>query len=196
MAGDAGTRQPGDREVAPGPLALVQAFVNSVNVEFGPDEFAAVGGLARWMERTGYPPGPSGIIEADRRRAVELREALRALMREHNGGEYDPRARATVARVAERCPLVLGFDASGRPELQPGGEGVTGLLGRILGIVVEASAEGNWQRLKSCHDHRCEWVFYDRARNRSGRWCSMAVCGVRSKMHSYRQGLKTASVAR
>ncbi|GAB3113222.1 CGNR zinc finger domain-containing protein [Streptomyces calidiresistens] len=182
--------------MAPGPLALVQAFVNSVNVEFGPDEFVTAEGLARWMERAGHPTDPSGITGADHRRAVELREALRALMREHNGGEYDPRARATIARIAEGCPLVFGFDTSGRPGLRPGREGVPGLLGRILGIVVEASVEGTWQRLKSCHDHRCTWAFYDRARNRSGRWCSMAVCGVRSKMHSYRQGLRTAPAAR
>ncbi|GAA3659957.1 CGNR zinc finger domain-containing protein [Streptomyces chitinivorans] len=193
MTGQARIRQPGDRETAPGRLALVQAFVNSVNVEFGPDAFATTGGLARWMERFGPAAGESGVTEAGRARAVELREALRALARENNAGTPDPVARATVERIAADCPLVLAFEESGLPGLRPGRDGVEGLIGQILGIVVEAAREGTWTRLKACHDHRCEWVFYDRARNRSGRWCSMAVCGTRSKMHTYRRGLKAAA---
>ncbi|WP_229703399.1 CGNR zinc finger domain-containing protein [Streptomyces albiflavescens] len=183
-------RQPGNREVAPGRLALVQSFVNSLNVEFGPDEFATVGGITRWLEEYGPPGAADGVTEADRRRAVELREALRALLRENNGGAPDPAARAVVERVAAHSPLVLGFDDVGLPGLRPARTGAQGLFGQILGIVVEAAKEGTWQRLKSCHDHRCEWAFYDRARNRTGRWCSMAVCGTRSKMQVYRQGLK------
>ncbi|AEN09653.1 MULTISPECIES: CGNR zinc finger domain-containing protein [unclassified Streptomyces] len=193
MTGKRRVRQPGDREVAPGRLALVQSFVNSVNVEFGPDEFATTGGFTRWLEAYGPPGAATGVTEADRRRAVVLREALRALLRENNGGPRDPEARAVVERVAGRCPLVLGFDESGTAGLRPVGEGAQGLFGQVLAVVVEASGDGSWQRLKSCHDHRCAWAFYDRARNLSGRWCSMAVCGTRSKMQAYRQGLKVSA---
>ncbi|MFF4587832.1 CGNR zinc finger domain-containing protein [Streptomyces sp. NPDC001388] len=193
MTGKSRVRQPGDREVAPGRLALVQSFVNSLNVEFGPDEFATVEGFTRWLGEYGPPGAASEVTEADRRRAVELREALRALLRENNGGEPDPAARAAVERLAAQLPLVLGFDATGLPGLRPVHDGARGLMAQVLGIVVEAAGEGTWQRLKSCHDHRCEWAFYDRARNRSGRWCSMAVCGTRSKMTVYRQGLKAAA---
>ncbi|MEV3993046.1 CGNR zinc finger domain-containing protein [Streptomyces sp. NPDC049837] len=189
-------RQPGDREVAPGRLALVQSFVNSVNVEFGPDEFASVGGLTRWMERQGFPAGAPAPTEADRREAVEVREALRALLRENNGAGADPAARAVVARVAADCPLVLAFDETGTPRLRPGATGTRGMIGEVLAIVVEAATDGTWQRLKACHEHRCEWAFYDRARNRSGRWCSMAVCGTRAKMRTYRQGLRAPAGAR
>ncbi|MBL1084110.1 CGNR zinc finger domain-containing protein [Streptomyces actinomycinicus] len=188
-------RQPGNREVAPGRLALVQSFVNSLNVEFGPDEFASLGGFTRWLAEYGPPGAGRGVTGADRERAVELREALRALLRENNGGDPDPAARAVVERIAAQCPLVLGFDEAGLPGLRPAREGAGGLFGEVLGIVVEAAGEGTWQRLKSCHDHRCEWAFYDRARNRTGRWCSMAVCGTRSKMQVYRQGLKTAGAS-
>ncbi|MEU9860973.1 CGNR zinc finger domain-containing protein [Streptomyces sp. NPDC047971] len=189
-------RQPGDREVAPGRLALVQSFVNSVNVEFGPDAFTSVAGLTRWMERQGFPAGALAPSELDRAEAVEVREALRALMRENNGADADPAARAVVERVAADCPLVLAFDADGVPGLRPGTTGTRGMIGRILAIVVEAAGDGSWQRLKACHEHRCEWAFYDRARNRSGRWCSMAVCGTRSKMQTYRQGLRAPAGAR
>jgi predicted RNA-binding Zn ribbon-like protein len=30
-------------------------------------------------------------------------------------------------------------------------------------------------------------VFYDRSKNRSGRWCVMAECGNRAKVRAYRE---------
>ncbi len=47
-------------------------------------------------------------------------------------------------------------------------------------------AEGNWPRLKVCREDTCAWAFYDRSKNRSGAWCSMAVCGNRTKARAYR----------
>ncbi|GAB1689855.1 CGNR zinc finger domain-containing protein [Krasilnikovia sp. M28-CT-15] len=182
-------RQPGDRAVAPGPLALVQSFVNSVNVEFGPDELATTAGFARWLDRNGLAAPPSGVDELDLRDAVTLREALRALLRENNGAPPDPAARRTVEHVARGCPLVVGFDpGDGPPALRPAQSDVRGALGVILARVIGAVTDGSWQRLKACSEHRCEWAFYDRSRNRSSRWCSMAVCGTRAKMHTYRHG--------
>lgn len=39
----------------------------------------------------------------------------------------------------------------------------------------------------ACPADSCGWAFYDHARNRSRRWCSMAVCGNRTKARSYRR---------
>ncbi|NRQ34227.1 hypothetical protein HII36_20570 [Nonomuraea sp. NN258] len=180
--------QPGNRAIAPGRLALVQSFVNSLNVEFGPDEFATVEGFGGWLRRHGFDvPAPG---ELDRREAVILREALRALLREHNGGDADPAARGTVEHVARGCPLVVEFDGSGAIGLGPAQHGVRGAFATVLAAVTESVIEGSWQRLKACHEHACEWAFYDRSRNRTGRWCSMEICGTRSKMRAYRESRK------
>lgn len=183
--------QPGNRAVAPGRLALVQAFVNSVNVEFGPDEFATVGGLAAWLDRAGFPGLEPG--EPARREAVALREALRGLLRENNGGPAEPEARQVVEHVARGCPLVVGFDADGRPGLRPALGDVRGVFAAVLAAVSDSVVDGSWVRLKACHEHRCEWAFYDRSRNRSSRWCSMEVCGTRAKMRVYRETRKRAT---
>ncbi|MEO3856950.1 CGNR zinc finger domain-containing protein [Acrocarpospora sp. B8E8] len=175
---------PADRAVAPGPLGLVQVFVNSVNIEFGPDEFATTEGLAGWLARNGLGSLPVG--ELDRHDAVVLREAVRALLRENNGNDPDLEARRAIAHIARNCPLVVGFGA-GRLGLQPALTDIRGALAIILNSVAGAVADGSWQRLKACHEPRCEWVFYDRSRNRGSRWCSMAVCGTRAKMRVYRQ---------
>jgi hypothetical protein len=39
-------------------------------------------------------------------------------------------------------------------------------------------------RLKMCGN--CRWLFLDRSRNGSRRWCSMDECGVHTKMRRYR----------
>jgi predicted RNA-binding Zn ribbon-like protein len=187
-------RQPGDRAVAPGGLALVQAFVNSVNVEFGPDEFASVEGLNRWLARNGFAPPATAPDDLDLARTITLREALRGLLRENNGAPTDERARRALEQVARECPLVVGFDGGGPdPVLRPTRPELPGVWAAVLAATVEARLDGTWQRLKSCNEHRCEWAFYDRSRNRGSRWCSMAVCGTRAKMATYRGTRATAN---
>ncbi|GAA3413562.1 CGNR zinc finger domain-containing protein [Streptosporangium vulgare] len=182
--------QPGNKAAAPGRLSLVQDFVNSVNVEFGPDEFATADGFVGWLTRHGFEDlRPDDL---DRRDAVTLREALRALLRENNGGDPTPGARATVEHIARDCPLVLGFDETGAIGLRPEKTDVRGALATVLAAVSDSVVDGSWSRLKACHEHRCEWVFYDRSRNRASRWCSMEICGTRSKMRAYRRSKKNA----
>ncbi|MBW3563024.1 MAG: CGNR zinc finger domain-containing protein, partial [Actinobacteria bacterium] len=43
------------------------------------------------------------------------------------------------------------------------------------------------ERLKVCRSDTCRWAFYDSSRNRSGKWCDMAVCGNRTKVANYRE---------
>ena len=54
-------------------------------------------------------------------------------------------------------------------------------LGRIVAALHAGIADGTWPRLKACERDTCRWAFYDHSRNRSGHWCSMAVCGSREK---------------
>ena len=55
-------------------------------------------------------------------------------------------------------------------------------------------ADGTWRRLKACREDTCQWAFYDRSKNRSGTWCSMAVCGNRAKARAYRSATASGSV--
>jgi predicted RNA-binding Zn ribbon-like protein len=36
-------------------------------------------------------------------------------------------------------------------------------------------------RLRQCDGHNCTWLFIDRSKNHSRRWCEMGVCGNRAK---------------
>ena len=59
--------------------------------------------------------------------------------------------------------------------------GLDGALGRILAVVHAATVDGSWTRLKACPREVCFWVFYDRSKNLSSKWCAMSVCGNRTK---------------
>ena len=158
-------RQPGGRPPAPGELARVQAFVNTANLELEDDLLATTD----WF---GSP--------VDLRRAVAVREALRALLAHHNGASLDPRAAPTLDRAARRARVSLRVDEAARTELRSADP-----LGDLLAVVHRAEATGTWRRLKVCQ--QCGWAFYDASRNRSGRWCSMLVCGGRVKRRAYRE---------
>ncbi len=41
-------------------------------------------------------------------------------------------------------------------------------------------------RIKTCPGENCGWKFLDRSKNRSRRWCDMAVCGNVAKAREYR----------
>jgi predicted RNA-binding Zn ribbon-like protein len=124
---------------------------------------------------------------ADLRRAVSVREALRALLVANNGEPVDPAAVDTLNRAVEAARTRPVFDRDGGSRFQTEAAGVPGALGRVLAGVFAAMAEGTWPRLKACRNDLCRWVFYDASKNRSGTWCAMAVCGNRIKTRAYRR---------
>ena len=69
------------------------------------------------------------------------------------------------------------LDISG--QLLPSEAGWKGLVASALPGLISLRAERS--RLKRCENPRCGWLFVDRSRNRSRRWCEMATCGNRAK---------------
>jgi len=171
----------------PHELDLVIDFVNTLDPDEDSDDFAMPEGLRGWLtERQLLDAHAAPLGEAERGQAVRLREALRALMLEHNGGEPDEGAAQELERVARRGELAVRFGAGGDAQLAPGARGFAGALAAVLVPVADAARDGTWLRVKACRAGDCLWAFYDRSRNRAGVWCSMAVCGNRAKVRSYR----------
>ena len=176
-----GLVHPGGREPAPEPLRVVQAFVNTVDREHGPDLLAGTAGLEEWLARHELAtPVRAGEEEAAR----AVREALRSLLWANNGEPYDAAAADVLAVAARRARLEPTF-APGEAALVPRADGVDGAIGRLLAVAFAAMLDGSWRRLKACPGHRCGWAFYDRSTNASATWCSMQVCGGRAKAGAY-----------
>jgi predicted RNA-binding Zn ribbon-like protein len=177
----------GKRQEAPGELEQVRAFVNTVDIEDGEEQLTDAGALAGWLSAQGLLAEGARARDEDLRRALDVREALRALLLANNGGPPAPAAAAVLEESAERAGLALRFERGERSLLAPRAQGVDGALGRLAAIVHHAMRDGTWRRLKACPWHTCHWAFYDHTKNRSGVWCEMQVCGNRAKARAYRE---------
>jgi predicted RNA-binding Zn ribbon-like protein len=184
------TPHEGSREPAPGDLAVVQAFVNTLGSDNGFRQIELLnepGDLERWLRARGLLERGARLGPADLRRAIELRQALRALLLANNGADVDPRAVATLNRAADRARASFRFAGDGSARLVPAAEGLDGAIAQLLGFAAAAMADGTWLRLKACPNPTCEWAFYDHTRNRSSRWCAMSECGNRAKARAFRE---------
>jgi predicted RNA-binding Zn ribbon-like protein len=172
----------------PHDLQLVVDFVNTADLEDGTDALATPAALGEWLAGRGLLDASSSVpVLADHAAAVNLREALRAVALAHNGHAERSGAVKILEDVAARGQLSVRFAPDGRVGPEPRAAGLPGALARLLVPVALAAADGSWERVKACRDDGCQWVFYDASRNRSGRWCDMAVCGNRTKVRAYRE---------
>ena len=178
---------------APGELELVRNFVNTLDIEDDAEDLGSAHELRAWFAERGLMDPDEPVTEGDLRRAVDVREGLRALLLANNGSPYDESAIERLDRAASRAGLRLRFHPGGCAEFEPDATGVDGALARLLAIVAEARVEGEWPRLKACAEHTCEWAFYDKSKNRSKKWCRMEVCGNVAKARAYRERHKHAA---
>jgi predicted RNA-binding Zn ribbon-like protein len=67
-------------------------------------------------------------------------------------------------------------------------------LERVIHPVVESAADlltsRELDRIRQCESEACDWIFLDRSRNRSRRWCDMTVCGNRAKARRHYHRVK------
>ncbi|KUL78627.1 MULTISPECIES: CGNR zinc finger domain-containing protein [unclassified Streptomyces] len=162
-----------ERSPAPGALELVQALVNTVDLESGADALDTAEGRARF-----------GLAEQDLPAGRELRESLRVALLAHAG--HPPHRTVTpLGDLLAAAPLVVAVDpADGSARLTPAG--AASLSSRVAAAVAQSLVDGTWARLKACEAADCHWAYYDRSPAGRGRWCSMQVCGSRAKMRRYR----------
>jgi hypothetical protein len=146
---------------------LLVEFLNTVDEESLDEELGDDAAARRWFRAHGL-----GVKALDASDARRVRNALRA------AADGRPVSPADLALVPLRAA--------------PGPEGGLALtsphpLGPLVATAVRLAVEGGWDRLKLCGAHTCRYAFYDTSRNRSGRWCSMAVCGNRAKTRAFRE---------
>jgi len=135
---------------------------------------------AWWREASG------GVAELDGDdEDVELlrqaRSVIRALALRNNGVVTEVDASALAA-------LPLRFSLTDGPGLRAanGASPMRELTARTLAALLRCSAGLGWSRIKACPGPDCGWVFHDRSRNGSRRWCDMAACGNRAKGSAFR----------
>lgn len=189
-------------ELQPDPLCV--GFVNTVDWRDDPvrraDPLKSYADLLHWARNAGaIPPGIAKKLacEADRHpaaaqagflRAITVREAIAAVLAaavEHRQPPLEDLKRFNAAlgeagghlRLAgNKGEFYLDWDSDNR-------------FDRVLWPLVRSTAElvtsGQLERLRRCEGQGCGWFFLDMTRNRSRRWCNMAVCGNRAKVKRF-----------
>jgi len=176
---------------APGDLRIVQAFVNTRDVDLNRDELETTDGLVSWLRTWRLLGRGSTVHPTDRSLAVDLREGLRELLLANNGDRGAASRLEGLDRGLARLSLRCALDPHGRFDLVAVSDGWPRAGARILTITIRAMAAGVWARLKACRRDECQWAFFDSSKNRSATWCSMAGCGDLMKARAYRQRLRS-----
>jgi len=184
----------------PDALANLYDFANSLDlrhfVHHGvqhaqADDLESAAGLGKWMaHRRLVKPGtvPSAAaFDA----ALALREAARDYLEcEPGDRRLNASIRDALDKALARFPLRVTMAAKEGLKLAPlGTEAVAG-LSVVIAELYNGSANGTLDRLKMCASDECKWVFFDRSKPGTRRWCQSTLCGNRQKTRTYRERLK------
>jgi predicted RNA-binding Zn ribbon-like protein len=164
----------------------IVAFVNTLDIEEKTDQLESPAAFGRWLSQAGWDMGKERVDEAGLRRLRALREALRSLLGANNGGDCTEADLAPLRQAVAGARFQASLDEGGAVEICVKGGGADAVESSLLLALERVQALGGWERLKACPAEDCGWAFFDSTRNRSRTWCSMEVCGNRSKTRSYR----------
>jgi len=176
-------------------------FVNTVDdrlAESPSDRLASYEDLLDWSEQAGLLRSE---VLASLREAVSEREqdAARALRRARSFRERLYRILAATAADSPPAAKDLdGITASARKaathsRLERHDGGFAWILGEAKGYeldrplwelaraAVSLLTSESLKHVRQCADETCGWMFIDRSRNHSRRWCDMSSCGNRAK---------------
>jgi predicted RNA-binding Zn ribbon-like protein len=176
-----------ERETATGDLGLIQAFVNTVDLMPGEEQLKDPNTLQAWLVANRLLDPGHPIDVSDLNHAIAVREAMRGLIGGNTGQPVYPIDLATLNEAANQSRLRMRFGRGGRARLEPEAGGAVGAIGRLVVALCAAIQDEEWTRLKLCGSGECRWAFYDRSKNHSSRWCTMASCGNREKARRFRQ---------
>lgn len=161
---------------------LLLALANTGHVEV--DELATPETLRDWWSRFEFRVGAEPVLpgsEADLAVLRTMRQLIRRVGLQHNdvAVDVDTSALQEIPLQFEmgECPKVVVVE----PDTLA--RHITGLA---LSEILTCAGSLTWRRLKACPGPDCEWVFVDRSRNGSRRWCQMSACGNRAKASAFR----------
>jgi predicted RNA-binding Zn ribbon-like protein len=142
----------------------------------------------RLMEEGARQPARAAAVL---RRAIALREAIWRVFAAFATNERAEAAGLATIQEEELAALKHGrFEQSGSNVTYRWSDELT--LDRPLWEIARAAAEllrskGDLARVRECGSLTCEWLFIDKSRNHSRRWCDMNDCGNTAKVRRYRQ---------
>jgi len=171
-----------DERTSRRPIELLERYDDLLNWALQAGAITRADAAALAAEASRQPEAAEAALV----RARRLREAIFSICRATAGRRPVPSSalatlnRAVAGSLANRRILVRGrtFSLSWREGEHPD-------LDRVLWAAAAAAADlltsPDLARVKVCPGSGCAWLFLDRSRNGTRRWCDMSVCGNRAK---------------
>ncbi len=152
-------------------------------------ELTSVVSAGRGAQLLSLPQSDPQAAEALLLKAQRLDSALRkvfaAMLRKQRiAGEWIEPLN-NILRITEGHDELVSQAGIWKIEFVAREGGLDWLLAAVARSGAEIIAEGPRARLRLCANPHCGLFFYDNSRTRRRRWCSMAVCGNRSKVAAF-----------
>ncbi|BCJ46215.1 CGNR zinc finger domain-containing protein [Actinoplanes ianthinogenes] len=165
------------------------------------DHLGEPGALLSWAIRAAIVDEPEAArIErawaADPRAAEAAladARALRDLIDPVLAGERLDILTARWAQAVGRSTLVAPTDHHSPAELRVGREPAWTIPDRLADALVDLVRTADRSRLRTCplDQGGCGWLFLDRSRNGTRRWCAMEDCGTHAKIRRLTERRRT-----
>jgi predicted RNA-binding Zn ribbon-like protein len=114
-----------------------------------------------------------------------LRKSFAAMLRKHRIDREWIDPINEILRITEGHDELISEDGNLRIEFVAREGGLDWLLAAVARSGAEILADGPEARLRLCANPHCGFFFCDKSRTHRRRWCSMAVCGNRSKVAAF-----------
>jgi predicted RNA-binding Zn ribbon-like protein len=186
-----------DFQLVAGHLAL--DFVNTLDFRYDPDRlvdllptyqsflaFCRQSGIIRAAQMRKLL---GGVSECESQRVlkdvIELRETLYFLIlsavHSRSPDESHLRALNTFLSEARTVDEVVWHERRFVRSFPDVTQTPDGPLREIIDAAVILITSADIDNVRECSENTCRWLFLDRSRNHSRRWCDMQLCGNRSK---------------
>jgi predicted RNA-binding Zn ribbon-like protein len=184
------------------PTSLCLDFANTGaarRAHGGPDGLPDFAALANWLDARPLPRWAKANPKSAQRlfaRALALREAVYGVAFAHASGAKPKRQDLdTVAReaaVALRALELRGDGGAYRWTLEAANDPESASLAAVALSCASLLTGEDLVRVRICGNPTCGWLFLDRSKNRSRKWCEMESCGNKMKARRHYAKLKAS----
>jgi predicted RNA-binding Zn ribbon-like protein len=131
------------------------------------------------------PQAAEELLRKARHLCASLRAVFTAMLRKQKiRGEWAESINE-ILRITEGHDELVCEEGAWRIEFIAREGGLDWLLAAVARSAAELLVEGAAAPLRLCANSHCGLFFYDNSRTHRRRWCSMALCGNRSKVAAF-----------
>lgn len=131
------------------------------------------------------PQSATSLLLKSQRLASTLRRVFTSMLRKQKIAPEWVEPVNEILRVTEGHDELVSQDGQWKIEFVAREGGLDWLLAAMARSAAEVIAEGDRARLRLCANPQCGLFFSDDSRTHQRRWCSMALCGNRSKVAAF-----------